>query len=119
MGVNFSLYTLCLLEIGKHLLILTLIFYRKDDERKELEKTIQYFREKIDRVTIHIHKMKQGMEYLEDNVADMERQLILLKREFKEQNLDYDSEAEDDYAFTIPGQRNLFFERNGITLERI
>ena len=105
--------------MGKHLLILNLIIYRKDDERKELEKTIQYFREKIDRVTIHIHKMEQGVEYLKDNVADLERQFILLKRELKEQNLDYDSEEENDYAFTIPGQRNLFFERNGITLERI
>ena len=63
--------------------------------------------------------MEQGVEYLKDNVADLERQLILLKRELKQQNLDYDSEDEDDYAFTIPGQRNLFFERNGITLERI
>ena len=98
---------------------MNLIFYRKEDERKELEETIQYFREKIDRVTIHIHKMEQGVEYLKDNVADLERQLILLKRELKQQNLDYDSEDEDDYAFTIPGQRNLFFERNGITLERI
>ena len=91
-----------------------MIFYRKESEGKELEKSIQSYRETLDRAKIQLKKLCQVVGYLEDRVADLERDYFLMKRELNE-----DSDHKDDHEYTIPGHSKLFFERNGITLERM